>query len=278
MNGKIKSIIKFAILIVTSLIMIYPLLWMIASSFKPEIMIFRDKSLIIRDFTFENYIRGFAGIGRMTFFDFLYNSLKVVIPVVIGTLLSCSMTGYAFARLSFFGRKVLFAIMMMTLMLPVHAALIPRYIMFNNIGWINTYYPLIVPNFFAVNAFFCFLFVQFIRGIPRELDQAATVDGCSPASIFIRIIIPLALPAFLTAGIFTFIWTYDDFFSQVIFVHSPRKFTMALALRQYVGTFELSAYGILFAMSAVSLVPVFAIFLSCQKYLIEGIATTGMKT
>lgn len=260
-----------------SIVMIYPLLWMVASSFKPEIMIFKDKSLIIREFTIEHYIRGLKGVSGTSFFDYMMNSLKVVIPVVIGNLISCSMVGYAVARLNFPFKKIVFPIVLITMMLPVHATLIPRYILFRNFGWIDTYLPLTVPSFFAIQSFFCYLFIQFMRGIPRDLDQAATVDGCGPIMIYWRIILPLSGPVFISAAIFSFIWTYDDFFSQLIYINNPVKFTVALSLRQYTEAFEMSAFGVLFAMSTLSLVPVFIFFLSCQKYLVEGIATTGLK-
>jgi len=257
--------------------MLYPLLWMIASSFKPEMLIFKDKSLIIREFTLENYIRGFKGVAGVTFWDYMRNTFEVVIPVVIGTVLSSAMAGYAFARLKFVGIRVFYVIMFMMLMLPMHAMLIPRFLLFHRFGWINTYLPLIVPTFFATGSFFVFLFAQFIRGIPKEIDQAATVDGCNPIQTFIRITLPLSMPAILTAAIFSFIWTYDDFFSQLIYINSPSLFTIALALRQYTDAFERSAYGVLFAMSAVSLVPLFLFFIFCQRYLVQGIATTGIK-
>lgn len=267
----------FIVTLLGATVMIYPLLWMVASSFKPELLIFKDKSLIIREFTLENYIRGLNGIGGITFFAFLLNTLKVVIPVVIGNLLSCSMVGYAMARLHFPFKNAVYALIFATMMLPMHATLIPRYIMFQNLGWLGTYLPLIIPNFFAIQGFFCYLFIQFMRGIPPELDQAATVDGCGPVTIYARIIVPLSLPAFLTAAIFSFIWTYDDFFSQLIYINNPTRFTMALALRQYIDALEMSAFGVLFAMSALSLIPIFVLFVSCQKYLVEGIATTGLK-
>ena len=279
MVGASKSyrIIMLIVTLLGAVIMLYPLLWMIASSFKPEVMIFRDKSLIIRDFTLENYIRGLGGVAGTTFFDYLMNTLKVVIPVVVGNLISCSMVGYAVARMKFPCKNLVYILIFLTMMLPMHATLIPRYIMFQNFGWMDTYLPLIVPNFFAVQGFFCYLFIQFMRGIPHDLDEAATVDGCGPIMIYFRIITPLAVPAYLTAAIFSFIWTYDDFFSQLIYINNPTKFTIALALRQYIEALELSAFGVLFAMSTLSLIPVFILFISCQKYLVEGIATTGMK-
>lgn len=257
--------------------MLYPLLWMVSSSFKPEAMIFREPSLSITEFTLEHYIRGLRGVAGTTFFDYLFNTFKVVVPVIAGNLISCSMVGYAVARLRFPFKKIVFPIVLLTMMLPMHATLIPRYMMFRGFGWIDTYLPLTVPSFFATQGFFCYLFIQFMRGIPKELDQAATADGCGPVMIYARIIAPLSLPAFITTAIFSFIWTYDDFFSQLIYINNPRQFTVALSLRQYTEALEMSAFGVLFAMSTLSLVPVFIFFIGCQKYLIEGIATTGLK-
>jgi multiple sugar transport system permease protein len=196
---------------------------------------------------------------------------------VIGTLFSSSLVGFAVARLKFRGKGIVYALIFATMMIPIHATLIPRYIMFHTFGMIGTYMPITLPPFFGIQGFFCYLFIQFMRGIPMELDQAATVDGCGPVMIYLRIICPLSVPAFLTGGIFSFIWTYDDFFSHLIYITSPPRMTVALALRQYIDAFEMSAFGVLFAVSTMSLIPVFAIFLSCQKYLVEGIATTGLK-
>jgi multiple sugar transport system permease protein len=274
---KLARAVLFGLVCVGAVVSLYPLLWMVASSFKPEKLIFADKSLLIRQFTLDNYIKGFKGIGGNTYLDYLRNTFVLVITVVVGNLLSCSMTGYAFARLRFFGKRVFFVLMLLTMMLPMHASLIPRYILFNKLGWINTFKPMIVPHFLAIGSFFVFLFVQFMRGIPRELDHAATVDGCDPIAIYWRVILPLSTPALLTTAIFTFIWTYDDFFSQLIYLNDPRKFTIALALRQYTEAYELSAFGTLFAMSAVSLLPVMIFFISCQRYLVQGIVTTGLK-
>ena len=274
---KAYRILLFVLVTLGATLMIYPLLWMVASSFKPELLIFKDKSLIVREWTFEHYVRGWLGVSGTMFPDYLFNSFRVVIPVVIGNMISCSMVGYAIARLQFPFKKVVFSIVLMTMMLPMHATLIPRYVMFINLDWINTYLPLTVPSFFAVQGFFCYLFIQFMRGIPSDLDQAATVDGCNPIMIYTKIIVPLAMPAFITTAIFSFIWTYDDFFSQLIYINNPTRFTVALALRQYTEALELSAFGVLFAMSSVSLIPIFIFFITSQKYLVEGIVTSGMK-
>jgi len=196
---------------------------------------------------------------------------------VVGNLVSCSMAAYAFARLQFRAKTVAFAAMLLTIMLPVHVLIIPQYVMFAQLGWINTYLPLIVPKLLATDAFFVFLMVQFVRGIPRELDEAARIDGAGHARIFLQVILPLMVPALATTTIFTFIWTWNDFFSQLIFVTDPDLYTVPVALRQFIDAQSQSDFGALFAMSVVSLIPVFLVFLFGQRFLLRGIATTGGK-
>jgi multiple sugar transport system permease protein len=191
-------------------------------------------------------------------------------------LISCSMAAYAFSRLNFALKKVFFAIMLTTLMLPFHVTVIPQYIMFNKLGWINSYLPLIVPKFFG-EGFFIFLIVQFIRSLPKELDQAAAIDGCGPIRLYWYLILPLTVPALITTTIFTFIWTWNDFFSQLLYISDIRLFTIALALRLFTDSMGESSWGALFAMSILSLIPVFLMFVFFQKYLIEGIAAGGVK-
>ena len=164
-----------------------------------------------------------------------------------------------------------------TMMLPFHVTLIPRYVIFYRLGWVDSYLPLTVPSFFAVNGFFIFLMVQFMRGIPVELDHAAKVDGCGPIQVYLRIILPLSMPALVTAAIFTFIWTWNDFFSQLIYISNPKLYTIALGLRAFQDATSASSFGQMFAMSILSLAPIFLFFIAAQKLLIEGITTTGMK-
>ncbi|HEY3562363.1 MAG TPA: carbohydrate ABC transporter permease, partial [Kribbella sp.] len=211
------------------------------------------------------------------FTRYLLNSALVVFGSILGNLVSCSMAAYAFARLEFTAKKFWFAIMLLSIMLPIHVVIVPQYILFSHLGWINTVLPLIVPKLLATDAFFVFLMVQFIRGIPRELDEAARIDGCGKASIFLRIILPLMVPALATTTIFTFIWTWNDFFSQLIYLTDPHMYTVPVALRSFIDSTSSSSWGSMFAMSVVSLVPVFLAFLLGQRFLIKGIATTGIK-
>ncbi|WP_408636734.1 carbohydrate ABC transporter permease [Occultella aeris] len=274
--SRLRSVGKHALLIAASLVMIYPLVWMLVSSLRPTEVIFRTPGLWLNELYLDNYIEGWTALARP--FDwYIVNSGIVVAGAVIGNLLSCSLAAYAFARLKFRLRTLWFAIMLMTIMLPFHVVIVPQYIVFNTFGMVNTFLPLVLPKFLATDAFFVFLMVQFIRGIPRELDEAARIDGCGHFRIFFRIIIPLMVPALATAAIFTFIWTWSDFFTSLIYLTAPDMYTVPLALRSFLDATSGSNWGAMFAMSIVSLVPLFLVFLFGQKYLIQGIATTGGK-
>ena len=183
---------------------------------------------------------------------------------------------YAFSRIKFIGRNFWFMCVMMTLMIPNQVMIVPQYIIFKRLDLINKLQSLIVPWFFG-SAFFIFLMVQFIRGIPKELDEAATIDGCGKLGIFFKVILPLLTPAIATCTIFSFYWIWQDFFQPLIFMSKPKYFTVSLALNMYLDPNSFSNYGALFAMSVVSLLPVIILFIMFQKYLVEGIATTGLK-
>nr|WP_246711922.1 carbohydrate ABC transporter permease [Phyllobacterium myrsinacearum] len=256
--------------------MLYPLLWMVSSSLKPENEIFSTTSLIPQNFTLEAYRRGWNGLS-VSFGWMFFNSLVISVLVVIGNLISCSMAAYAFTRLKFKGRGFWFALMLGTMMMPQHAVLIPQYLMFLKFGWVNTILPLVVPKFFAIDAFFIFLMVQFFRGIPRDLDEAAVMDGAGPLRIFLKIILPLSMPVLATAAVFSFIWTWDDFFAPLIYLNDIEKYTAQLGLRTFVDATAQSDWGALLAMSTLTVLPIFVLFVLFQRLLIEGIATTGMK-
>jgi multiple sugar transport system permease protein len=166
--------------------------------------------------------------------------------------------------------------MLATLMLPAQIQIIPQYIMFNQLGWINSFLPLIAPRFFG-QAFFIFMIMQFIRGIPRELDEAADMDGCSRPGIFVKVILPLLKPAMFTAAIFSFYWTWSDFLTPLIYLNNPKLYTLSLALRSFADPGGLTDWGAIFAMSFLSLVPVLILFVTFQRYLVQGIASTGIK-
>jgi len=273
---RIMPVVAHVLLIAASILMLYPLLWMLAASFRPEQEIFSSTSLIPSAVTLNGYISGWHGLP-LSFGTFFINSFTISILCIVGNLAACSLTAFAFARLEFRGKRFWFALMLGTLMLPYQVTLIPQYVLFLKLGWVNTFLPLVVPKFLASDAFFTFLMVQFFRGIPKELDEAAQMDGCSPWRIYYKILLPLSVPVLTTAAIFTFIFTWDDFFGPLIYLNDIKTYTVALALRNFVDSTGISNWSGLFAMSVLSLVPVFVFFLFFQRLLIEGIATTGMK-
>jgi len=213
----------------------------------------------------------------VSFGRFFLNSLTISLLSVIGNVFSCSLAAYAVARLKFPGRNFWFALMLGTMMLPYHVTLIPQYVLFLNLDWVDTFLPLVVPKFLAADAFFIFLLVQFFRTIPRELDEAALIDGAGPWVIYWKVILPLSLPALATAAIFTFIWTWDDFFGPLVYLNDMGSYTVQLGLRAFVDSSGKSDWGALFAMSTLTLLPVFAFFVFFQRLLIQGIATTGLR-
>ncbi|GIH02816.1 sugar ABC transporter permease [Rhizocola hellebori] len=272
----LRAVLRHAFLLLLAVVMLYPVLWMVVSSLRPSNEIFRTPGLVLDGLQVQNYSLGWDALAA-PFGHYMVNSAIVVLGAIIGNLVSCSMAAYAFARLEFTGKRIWFAIMLGTIMLPIHVIIVPQYIMFSQVGWVNTFLPLIIPKMLATDAFFVFLMVQFIRALPRELDEAARIDGAGHPRIFLRIILPLMVPALATTTIFTFIWTWNDFFSQLIYLTDPDMYTVPVALRSFVDATVDTSWGSMFAMSVVSLVPIFLAFLIGQRYLIRGIATTGIK-
>jgi multiple sugar transport system permease protein len=275
-RSPLASILRHAVMILGGGLMIYPLLWLVVSSLRPADEIFQNPGLLLTSFDFSNYIDGWDALSR-PFGSYLINSTILVLGAIIGNLVSCSLAAYAFARLEFRGKKWMFAAMLLTIMIPIHVIIVPQYIFFSQLHLVNTYVPLLLPKFLATDAFFVFLMVQFIRGIPRELDEAARIDGAGHGRIFFQVILPLMVPALAATAIFTFIGTWNDFFTALIYLTDADVQTVPIALRSFIDTTGQSSFGPMFAMSIVSLLPVFLVFLFGQKYLVKGIATTGLK-
>ncbi|NMO54754.1 carbohydrate ABC transporter permease [Actinoplanes sp. TBRC 11911] len=274
-----RSRVRLLVLVVILAVVLYPLVWMVATSFKSPSEIASNIGLIPREFTPGNFSDGWhkfdVGFGR-----FFVNSALVAGLTVVGNTVSCLLAAYAFGRLRFRLRGFWFAIMIGTLLLPGHVLIIPQYILFRNLGWVGggfPYLPLLVPHFLATEAFFVFLMVQFMRGIPRELDEAAVIDGASAFSIFRHVILPLSRPALVTTAIFSFIWTWNDFFRQLVYLSELRDYTVPVALTLFIDSTSESSVGPMFAMSLLSLIPVFLFFVAFQKMLVEGINTSGLK-
>ncbi|MEJ3659040.1 carbohydrate ABC transporter permease [Actinomycetes bacterium KLBMP 9759] len=250
---------------------------MIGTSFKSPQEILNNIDIWPREFSPGNYAEGWAGIPGITFGRFFLNSTVVAAGVVIGNVVACALAAFAFARLRFPLRGLWFALMIGTLLLPHHVLIVPQYVLFNSLGWINTPLPLIVPKFLATDAFFVFLMVQFMRGIPRTLDEAAEIDGCGPYRRFFHVVLPLTKPALVTTAVFSFIQTWNDFFSQLVYLNDLDQYTVPIGLRLFLDSSGQNAIAPMFAMSVLSLVPVFLFFLFFQRLIVDGINTSGIK-
>ncbi|MCX5244652.1 carbohydrate ABC transporter permease [Streptomyces sp. NBC_00201] len=259
-------------------VVLYPVVWVIGASFKPSKDIINSLRLFPAHPILENF-KGLAdGIADISIWTFFQNSLLYAGGAVVGILISCSLTAYAFAKIRFAGRNLLFSLMIGTLLLPYHVLLIPQYVMFQKLELINTYVPLLLGKYLATEAFFVFLMVQFMRNLPRELDEAARIDGCGHLRIYWSIVLPLCRPALITSAIFTFINAWNDFMGPLIYLNEPGKYTVSLGMMMFRDSDGVAAnYGGLIAMSLVALLPVLLFFLAFQRYLIDGMATSGLK-
>ncbi|MDR1251450.1 MAG: carbohydrate ABC transporter permease, partial [Treponema sp.] len=233
LSGKKKFLRLFTHLVMgcMALVTLYPLIWMFFSSFKTNNEIFGSLSLIPKEPVWDTFSRGWKGVGQITYTRFYVNTFMMVIPTVLFTVFSSSLVAYGFARFRFRLKKVLFMIMISTLLLPNAVIVIPRYLLFNKFGWLNSYLPFIIPAVFACTPFFIYMMIQFFRGLPAALDEAATIDGCNTFHVYWRIRLPLCKPALFSAAIFQFMWTWNDFFNALIYINSVRKYPIVLALR-----------------------------------------------
>ena len=264
-------------IVVLGLLMVYPVIWMVMGSFKDNVQILNNAiRLLPSEWVLGNYATGWKGFGRIGFGTFFKNSLFISVVSTAAGAMSSALVAYAFARIRFRGRKIWFTAMLSTLMLPTQIVLIPQYIIYQKLNLVNTYIPLILPHFFG-SAFFIFMMMQFIAGLPRELDEAAIIDGCSKYTVFSRIVLPLIGPAIITAVIIQFYWKWDDFLGPLIYLSRPESYTVSLALKMFADSASTTDYGAMFAMSSLSLIPVFLIFLFFNRYLMEGISTSGLK-
>ena len=274
-----SKVVRLSALILILAVVLYPLFWMIGTSFKSPEEIASNIGLIPHEFTPSNFSEGWHKFD-VAFGRFFLNSAMVATLTVLGNTVSCLLAAYALGRLRFRLRGFWFAIMIGTLLLPGHVLIIPQYILFRTLGLVGgdfPYLPLLVPHFLATEAFFVFLMVQFMRGIPRELDEAAVIDGASPFSVFRHVVLPLSRPALVTTAIFSFIWTWNDFFRQLVYLSQLKDYTAPVALTLFIDSTSESSVGPMFAMSLLSLVPVFLFFVAFQRMLVEGINTSGLK-
>jgi oligogalacturonide transport system permease protein len=274
-----STVLRYSILIGVGLILIYPLIWMVGSSFKYNFDIFGNLSVLppAGRATTEFYPAAWQLTARNTMTFYYLNTLRFLIPRVIGTVLSCTLTAYAIARFKFPGKRIVFMVVIITLLMPELAFRIPIFMLYRDINLIDTFAALYIQEFFAVGSFFVFMIIQFMRTIPRELDEAAYIDGCGPLRTLIYILVPVLRPIIITVGLLTFMWGMNDFQGPLIFLNSPDRHVLALALRLLISDYEVTNYGQVFAAAFMALIPTLAIFFTCSKYFVESVASSGGK-
>ena len=269
--------VRFLVLCAMTVVMLYPLAWIVSASFKENTEIFNSMSLIPDNFSLDAFVEGWKGSGQYTFTTFYKNTFIIVVPSVIFTLISSTLAAYGFARFNFVFKKILFAIMIATLMLPETTLMIPRYMLFNELGWLNSYFPFWIPAMFATKSFFIYMMIQFMRGIPRDLDEAAYIDGCNVWQTLTKIIAPLCAPALFSASIFQFMWLWNDFLNQLLYINSVKLYPISLALKMSLDAQSAVNWNQIMAMSVVSMIPPIIVYFVGQKYLVEGTTTAGLK-
>lgn len=271
------SWVTYTVVLLIGLAMLYPIIWMFFATFKSNAEIFGSVKLLPSSFSFQSYIDGWLVNSKITYTTFFKNSFVMTIITTLFTVLSSAIVAYGFARYQFPGKKILFGILIATLMLPGAVVMIPRYAMFNKLGLVDTYWPFYLQGLLSVNSFFVFMLIQFIRGLPRELDESAYLDGCSDLKVFVKILVPLMKPALFSAGLFQFMWTYNDYTNVLIYINSVKKYTLSLALRLSLDAESVVQWNKVMAMSFLSILPLIILFFAAQKYFVEGIATSGLK-
>ncbi len=272
----IKDIIYHTFMILGCFVMLYPLFWLFGQSFKTNDEYYAHQASIIPLApTIQNYITGWAGFAKLTFATFFKNSLFITITCTIGNVISNTLIAFGFSRLKFKGRNIWFACMLLTMMLPSQVLMMPTYLMYNAFGWVGTYLPLIVPSFLGT-AFDVFLIMQFIRNVPKSLDESATIDGCNEFQLFSKIIFPLIKPIVATVGILSFMGHWGNYMGALLYLNRPAMYPVAYALKLF-GDEMGTNYGPMFAMSVLSLVPILTLFFIFQKSLVEGVSNSGIK-
>ena len=267
-------------LAVGTYVFIWPLLWLVTSSVKSSHEIYRFPPSLIPEVWHWNYIPD--AMSKFSFMRSFITTMTIVVGVTIGRLISCSLTAFAFARIRVPGRDALFIVVLATMMLPYHVTLIPQYLLFKELGWLNSVNPLIVPSFFGTTAYLVFLLRQFFMTIPFDYDEAAQIDGCSLFGIFFRIVLPLSLPALGVVMILTFMGEWNDFLAPLIYLNDLDKMTLAVALRSWHvqqnqpgGVKHPEAY-IMVVATVITLIPMLVFFVA-QRYFIQGVVISGVK-
>jgi oligogalacturonide transport system permease protein len=274
---KINAVIRYIILGAVGAMMLYPLLWMFTAAMKPNHEIFSSMSLIPKEWSLDGFINGWKTGTEFTFGHYIINTFLYVIPKVILTVISSTIVAYGFARFDIPFKGFWFATLIATILLPQSVLLIPQYLMFREMGLLDSYLPLYLPLAFATQGFFVFMLVQFLRGIPTDMEEAAMIDGCNSFQVLWYVVVPVIRPAIISVALFQFMWSVNDFLGPLIYVSSVEKFPIALALKMSIDVTEGARWNEILAMASIAIIPSIVVFFMSQKYFVEGISNSGIK-
>lgn len=275
--SRVNALVRYGVLLGVGLVMLYPLFWMVAASFKPNHEIFGSIGLWPQEPTLDGVVKGWRTGTEYSFATYLFNSFAFIIPKVVLTVASSVLVAYGFARFKMPGKQLWFALMVATILLPKSVLLIPQYLMFREFGWLDSYLPLYVPCAFATDGFFVFMVVQFLRGIPPDMEEAAVIDGCNSVQVLWHVVVPVIMPAIISVALFQFMWSLNDFLYPLIYLSSVGKYPVALALKMAIDVTEATAWNQVLAMSTIALLPSLIVFFLAQRYFVEGITSGSVK-
>ena len=274
---KVSRVVRYVVLIFVGLLMLYPLAWMFSASFKPNHEIFTTLGLWPAHATWDGFINGWKTGTEYHFGHYMLNTFKYVIPKVVLTIISSTIVAYGFARFEIPWKKFWFATLITTMLLPSTVLLIPQYLMFREMGMLNSYLPLYLPLAFATQGFFVFMLIQFLRGVPRDMEEAAQIDGCNSIQVLWYVVVPILKPAIISVALFQFMWSMNDFIGPLIYVYSVDKYPIALALKMSIDVTEGAPWNEILAMASISILPSIIVFFLAQRYFVQGVTSSAIK-
>lgn len=277
---RLSTFLRYFVLILVGLVMVYPLVWMIGATFKSNAEIFSSIGFIPKNPTIQGYIDAMKSYGgAINVWKAMINTFSYVIPKVLFTMVSATLTAYGFGRFEFKGKGILFAILMATLFLPQVVLNVPQFILFTNLGWVDSplYLPIIVPTLFATDTLFVFQLVQFLRNVPKELDEAAKIDGCNAIQTLVKVIVPMLSPAITSIALFQFMWSSNDFMGPLLYVNTPAKYPLAIFVKMSMDADAGFSWNRILALSLISIIPSLVVFFMAQDKFVDGISAGGVK-
>ena len=273
----LKMALSYLVIVLIGCLLLFPIAWMISCAFKTNEEIFGSIALLPKSFSFQNFVDGWKSAGSYTYLTYFLNSFALVVPTTVLTIASSALVAYGFARFEFPFKKQLFALLIATLMLPNSVIIIPRYVLFNKFGWVDSYMPWWVPAILACYPFFIYQLIQFMRSIPHDLDEAAAIDGCGPVKILYKIIAPMLSPSLVACGLFQFMWSCNDYMGPLLYVQTPSKYPMSIFVKLSMDADSGFNWNRILALSLISIIPQLVVFFCAQDAFIDGISAGAVK-